>query len=416
MTAPGRAVAILGDSVCLPDCDHRGPPFTRVVEDVLQQYGVEFLNWSKPDNMAVMLASEPQRLEELQREIRAVTSLGVELFVILAVGRRDRIDFGEMLAESLGMLVRVCIADNARPLLLEVVPDGIDKSVAREQGAGLVPAPRTVTSEYGMRDPLEPFTPTHQCHRDIAQSVLAVLEQEMNLPLALPALGREDTDDALASRGRIGTRGRASHDDDLLLMASSEGRVGGGRGRATHDDDLLMAAGPVASSSRGSPFEGTWFHKDQPSLFEVVQGHQIVSVDGHRTEMQDIRGNSFSIVHGGASIRATRRGDELHWDDGDIWCLREESPLLDLSPPRRGGSKQRSDAGDQRSLFAAWERAEEAGRHTNNESRKKEQDVERERLDAERRALEEAWKRLEEDQQILQKETEKVSRQREVAR
>jgi len=376
-----RAVAILGDSLALPDAE--GESFTGYVQDVLGQYGVDFLNWSKPDQVAAMLATEG--VEDLQAMVKQVASTGKELFVIVEVGTYDRVDFTDMLAESLGMILRVIIAEDARALVMQVVPDDIDRIVASEQGAGFISAPASVVAEFD-RNPSHPFKPSPHLWRDMAESVLKTLEEEMHLPLTSPATDGDDE----GTRPRTHTRGRATHDDDLLLAAASQ---------------------PL---SGGSPFDGVWIHKDKPQMFDMIQGNQIVSADGHRTQMVNIDHSGFCNEHEGQLLKATLRGDELHWDDGDIWCLKEDTPLMDLPPTRRGGSKTKPTA-DSKALLAVWQRAEQAVARSAEEAQKSSAAESRgsQSIEQERREIEEARRNLEEGLRKLHEETERVSALRE---
>lgn len=364
-----RCVCILGDEISLGEGCQKGRGYADRVKQTLQPHGVDLLNWSREEQTATRCATES--LEEFQGQLLEVSQTSSQVFVVLALGTHDRVYLVDMLEQAMEMLVRVCRQADAKPIVLQLVPDDLDMIIAQEHGCAFVPAPPSVIRQY-QQAPNSPFFPSADAHKDIARALCACLEGELRLPLAEPA-----------------------HQDD-----SEETLHVGNRPRAVTPHH--------SKAHNGGSLEGVWMHKDDPNLIEMIQGNIIMSADGTTTQLHaGGSGNTFFIESGGQRIDAQVRGHELHWSDGDIWCMVEDdgAPTLDRAPERK-------KKGDLKSLKKAWEAAEEAVNRTKEEEGKQELEREREYLTNERRRLEQERRRFEEGNQSLHEETEKVSAMR----
>lgn len=354
--AAGRCLAILGDSTALvPD------GFVHHVTEALHGHeGLEVVNWSVEDQTATAWATD--QLEELQGKIKHVKEAHKDLFVVVALGSHDRVILGElleMLEMSLGMLVRVMVSMDARPIIMQVVPDDIDQKVAQDMGVAFVPAPHSVVAQYAA-EPASPFVPKPECYGDMATNLLHVLDEELKRPM---------------------------------------------RRFAGHEDNDFMTRG----SYNPGPFDGTWMHKDVPSMIELISNNVIVSADGNQTLIHPDGQNGFFIEQDGHQIHAELRGTDLRWSDGDIWSLIQDSPMLGR-PPIKYKIKDLTKI-----LSDTWEMAEQACVRTQEETEKGELKLKRERLAAEHAELQAARSKLEAARATLHKETEHVSALREVA-
>jgi len=361
-----RSVAVLGDDVALGQGCPISKSFVDEIQRVLEPHGVDVLNWSREEQTVAVCATE--QLNDLQAQLQDTVATSSQTAVVIELGIHDRVFLGEMLGDTLQMLVRVVQDMNAIPIVMQVVPDDVDQRVAQDLGAAFVPAPASLVEQFA-KDPKHPFIPHPDAHKDLAKNLLAVLGKELQLPLA------------------------ADDKKDTLLA--------GGQRRDSK----------TAADGHGSGFDGVWMHKDQPSLLEIIKDGIIKSDDGSSAKVQPISHDSFFIEQQGHRVSAEVRGNELIWSDGDIWCRVEN-----FGVPTMGRPPQRKSKGDMNSFMAAWEQAEEACLQTTKELRKNEIGSERERLEHERARLEDARQQLEDGMQTLHEETEKVSTLREEVR
>lgn len=374
-----RCVAIVGDSLALPDATPDGNGFVFYVLEALQEQGVEVQNWSQAGQSATSLATE--RLDEIKSLCASVTIDGKELFVILEVGTEDRApaERAELLPDSLDVVTKA-VKEFARPILMQVVPDDIDRAIADQNGSGYIPAPECLIEQfYKTPTPRHPFVPKEDFHKNMARSVLAALAEEMQLPLCLP------DERVVPPPGQTPThremRVRKKKDKNMFMSTTGKG----------------VAATPGVETH----FDGVWIHKSNPNQIEMVQGNMLVSEDGQKTPMTIVDANTFFIVQEGQQITATLRGGELRWEDGDIWCLKSDAagvPTLELPPRRANKSKE---AMDSRLLMICWDRAEMAVKRTGEERQKNELKSAREQVEIERQELEGLRRQLDSDRQKL---------------
>jgi len=259
-----------------------------------------------------------------------------------------------MIEEALGMLVNVVTNTNARPILVEIVPDNLDRKVSDDTGAGFIGAPQSLVFQFA-DDPGPPFLPRPETHKDIAEGIMQALGFEMRL--GQPTVGR----------------------------ATSPGRTPKARSAPNAARFMSQHGSPAsAGSARGGPFDGTWYHQQMPGMKEVIEGNNIRSSDGVQTFMVHVSHDTFYIEQDGQRIHAKLTGNLLRWDDGDVWCLEDKGQTGTL---------------DQ--LRDAWAQAERAVRHTVDEERKEELRKEHERLHAECQQHELKRAQLEEDARLL---------------
>eukprot|EP00933_Yihiella_yeosuensis_P045936 TRINITY_DN41373_c0_g1_i1.p1 TRINITY_DN41373_c0_g1~~TRINITY_DN41373_c0_g1_i1.p1 ORF type:complete len:664 (-),score=127.37 TRINITY_DN41373_c0_g1_i1:42-2033(-) len=73
----------------------------------------------------------------------------------------------------------------------------------------------------------------------------------------------------------------------------------------------------------GSPahLDGRWVHKENPELVEIIQGGFVGVGSEMVTQINDEGFDSLSMELRGQLHHAKRSGNELVWDDGDVWVL-----------------------------------------------------------------------------------------------
>jgi len=364
-----RIVVILGDEVALGKGCPKGQGFAARVQDSLEQHGVEVHNWSREEHTATGCATD--YFQEIQDNIRRLDAgPHVRAVVVLELGIHDRVFLGDMLHTGLSTLCTLCAQEGVQPVIMQVVPDDADVHVAEETNSRLVRAPTSALMQW-QREPSAPFYPHADVHKDLAANLLEVLQEELNLPLA-------------------------AHGRDPMMS---------GNFRSTHSD-------PLRSGGLGAgQLDGVWLHKADPDLMEVIENDVIRSPDGSSTMLRKgTNANMHYIEAGGRRVTCKTVGNELHWDDGDIWCLVEDKAPTLGSPP---GRKKKADM---RSLRKAWDDAEEAFYRTKKEEEREELKHERERLRHERDLLSEARARLQAGESRLHEDTEKLTAMRTGAR
>jgi len=355
MAAPDRAVVILGDEISLGQGVPDGKGFVTRIEQALAPYGVDVIGgWSREGETAVGLATEPEKQEELKMRIRDLGGVQ-QLIVVIALGMHDRIILGDMmdmLEQALQMIIRLVQNMNAIPILMQIVPDDIDGRVGQDCGAAFCPVPVCLAQQYQEEGGSGPFLPNMQAHEELANNLLAVLAEEMRLPLR-----------------------------------------------------------PPEAPQPGGPFDGIWVHKDHPGMLENIQDGIIRSDDGSYAQIHLTSKHKFYIEHSGQKVHAEVRGNELIWSDGDVWTrLEDDAVPLMSSPPAK------KNKGDLKSFLKVWEKAEEANKRSRKETTKNEIRAEQDRLNQDREMLDNERQRLEEGMKRLHEETEQVSAMREEIR
>lgn len=66
-------------------------------------------------------------------------------------------------------------------------------------------------------------------------------------------------------------------------------------------------------------FSGHWKHQRSPEFVETIQGDSLIGPSGSLHRVTFCGGNRISINVGGKSCSAALVGNELFWDDGDVW-------------------------------------------------------------------------------------------------
>lgn len=345
-----QCVVILGDTLgTLHSGVPEGKGYAHRLTKELQKHGVQVQNWSREDQTAMAWATE--QLEELQGKIREISSSGTDLYILIELGMQDRVMLGDMVNEALGMLIRVVTSMDARPILMEVVPDNIDRKITEEMGAALVPACTLLVDQW--RDvQMVPFTPSAEAHKEMAEAALRVLTEEMRLGVS----------------ARPGSPSRST---------GSPARKTGSPARNTG-----------SPSKAASPWDGSWYRKDNrefPHMHEVIEGTFISSPDGYQTKLNPVSNTEFFIEQDGHRVHAQLANKQIKWDDGDIWYLHDPG-----GPP-----------GSLEDLMTAWEAAERAVRTTTKEKQRDELKAERRDLDEERTRLDQARDQLAQDTHIV---------------
>lgn len=377
MSIPDNVVWIVGDEIAAGKGCAPGQCFVDIVADALIPHGVDLVPGSVNEGeTAYMLVAEDDKHQDFKVALRSSVEGCHRLVVVLALGANDRVLFSdapEMLEQALAVLIRDIQEVGARPLLMQIVPDGLDERVGMECGAGLVPVPISLVKEY-RQDTAggQPFVPSQQAHRDMAQQLLMVLEEELQL---------RRSPSSSHSRSRAGTKGKPS--------------------RQGSDAD----------------FDGVWEHKGHPGQLENIQDGVIKSDDGTYAQLECTGPGKCFIDTGGMRVDGEIRGDELHWSDGDVWMRLKDSdvPTLSAPPSMRNRSQK---CGDTDSFLKVWAAADKANERSRKEANKGELLIERdvleqahERLREERQHLEESKRRLAEEWQAVNELRERAAAQ-----
>ena len=199
-TTPRRLV-VLGDSIGAAQGVAPGAGFVALLSARLAPHGCAVRNWSRGGlTAAAAAAREPlARVSRRLREEAAAAASGAELAVLVELGGNDRL-FGvpsREIESALEAIVGACrdAAPAALVLVLEVIPDGIERDAARRAGARLVPCPARVAATMrkplrrGAVPPMSPlFMQPDRIHPNdaaqplIADEVLDALRAEWGLP------------------------------------------------------------------------------------------------------------------------------------------------------------------------------------------------------------------------------------------
>lgn len=70
-------------------------------------------------------------------------------------------------------------------------------------------------------------------------------------------------------------------------------------------------------------FNGFWLHKHCPNIVEIIKGEEIHGPDGTVTKITAEGTDTLSFSLRGTKYTGKRVGDELLWDDGDVWQAME---------------------------------------------------------------------------------------------
>merc|ERR1712232_1018493 len=58
-----------------------------------------------------------------------------------------------------------------------------------------------------------------------------------------------------------------------------------------------------------------------PGLLEVIKGDHIQGANGYMLKLKQEGKSKFSVRIGGKAVHAELVGDQIVWDDGDVWLL-----------------------------------------------------------------------------------------------
>jgi len=83
--------------------------------------------------------------------------------------------------------------------------------------------------------------------------------------------------------------------------------------------------------------QGVWAHKKYPNMHEEIRGDQIFGKDGVVTTFV-CEGEGLAMHWDGRTFRARLRGDELIWDDGDVWVRKSSDAKSTQSAGRPADS------------------------------------------------------------------------------
>lgn len=197
-------VVLLGDSIGAMQGIPKGQGFVDQISARLQAHGgVTLENWSVGGALASGTVQQlPQLRARLGGKAQGEGQQQLEaqgLVVVIELGGNDRL-FGlppGQIEEALEKLARAMKEElHARVLLMEVVPDGIERDVAARCGARLVPTPPRVvaTMQKPIRrggipkmsgDFIQPdgIHPNAKAQRHMASALLAALNEELGLGL-----------------------------------------------------------------------------------------------------------------------------------------------------------------------------------------------------------------------------------------
>lgn len=80
--------------------------------------------------------------------------------------------------------------------------------------------------------------------------------------------------------------------------------------------------------------DGRWVHKNNQEVIEMIKGDMIRGEDGTVTKIIARDKETITIEFDGSTFMATLVGDQLFWDDGDIWLHRP----VDATTPNAGAA------------------------------------------------------------------------------
>lgn len=122
--------------------------------------------------------------------------------------------------------------------------------------------------------------------------------------------------------------------------------------RAQQLSEVAAAQGLTSSTVFGSAMwsckdvgalEGLWVHKENPELEEIIANGAVRGRDGTIAPIQHLEGcDKLEIELHGMRHHAERIGDELVWDDGDVWVM-----VQALRGPLDGSWRQEGQEGVQ---------------------------------------------------------------------
>lgn len=190
-------VVLIGDSIAAMQGIPSGSGFVSLVRDQLQKFAIGVDSWSQGGVAAVTMERElPQLVQRL-----APLAQGAQLIVVIELGGNDRlmgVQPGKIVS-ALVNIVRKVRGLGAKCVLMEVIPDGLDREVARQCGCGLSVAPPCifggaaggagvpaghmpqVNTAYLQQDGVHP---NEHAQRPIAKQLLLALSRETRLPLS----------------------------------------------------------------------------------------------------------------------------------------------------------------------------------------------------------------------------------------
>lgn len=95
---------------------------------------------------------------------------------------------------------------------------------------------------------------------------------------------------------------------------------GGTRQAMLADDRLIWDSGEIWLRATGQkPFDGRWTHKSRPGLVQLIQGDTLYGADGIEIKLVFLSKNRLAMKLKNRVYQATLVGDDLVWDDGDVW-------------------------------------------------------------------------------------------------
>eukprot|EP00927_Polykrikos_kofoidii_P059692 TRINITY_DN54833_c0_g1_i1.p1 TRINITY_DN54833_c0_g1~~TRINITY_DN54833_c0_g1_i1.p1 ORF type:complete len:240 (+),score=34.06 TRINITY_DN54833_c0_g1_i1:78-797(+) len=187
-----QRVVFLGDSIGASQGVPPGSGFVSLVSKELKPFGVVVDNWSRG---GVTVTGYMRNLSEVQNQLKRFADAS-SLFVIIELGGNDRI-IGVAPAQIQASLMKLVLSVQALParaLIMEVIPDGIERDVSAQCGVALIPTPSCIAEtmqkplrrgvipemdpSYVQRDGIHPNT---RAQGPIAHSVLTVLSREMGI-------------------------------------------------------------------------------------------------------------------------------------------------------------------------------------------------------------------------------------------
>eukprot|EP00746_Dinoflagellata_sp_MGD_P140977 gnl/MRDRNA2_/MRDRNA2_74158_c0_seq2.p1 gnl/MRDRNA2_/MRDRNA2_74158_c0~~gnl/MRDRNA2_/MRDRNA2_74158_c0_seq2.p1 ORF type:complete len:186 (-),score=36.34 gnl/MRDRNA2_/MRDRNA2_74158_c0_seq2:37-594(-) len=119
---------------------------------LLKPQGVKVENWSQGGQTATGCI---RNVANLQRRLGRAGIDDGDFLVIVELGGNDRL-FGmppEQIEMALAQLVQTIKAANAKPLFMEVIPDGIERDVSANCGARLIRCPPDIAAT--IKEPIQ---------------------------------------------------------------------------------------------------------------------------------------------------------------------------------------------------------------------------------------------------------------------
>ena len=197
MEEASRRLVVLGDSIGAAQGVTPGAGFVALLASRLAEHGASVQNWSRGGLTAVSVAA--RELPRIAHRLREASADGADLAVVVELGGNDRL-FGVPAPEIENALLAIVAAareaaPRARLLVLEIIPDGIERDCARRAGARLVPCPAHVAATMrkplrrGAVPPMSPLFmqpdrihPNDEAQPLIAAEIFDALRDEWELP------------------------------------------------------------------------------------------------------------------------------------------------------------------------------------------------------------------------------------------